>query len=55
MVQMANIAGYLQGGAITKAWWIFFPASISITLLCAAFYFVGRGLDEIVNPRLRKV
>jgi peptide/nickel transport system permease protein len=55
MVQMANIAGYLQGGAITKAWWIFFPASVSITALCAAFYFVGRGLDEIVNPRLRKI
>ncbi len=55
MVQMANISGYLTGDAITKAWWIFFPASVSITALCAAFYLVGRGLDEIVNPRLRKM
>jgi len=35
-------------------WWLFFPAGVSITLLCSAFYIVGRGLDEIVNPRLRK-
>jgi len=35
-------------------WWLFFPAGVSITLLCSAFYLVGRGLDEIVNPRLRK-
>lgn len=55
MVEMANIAGYLTGDAITQAWWLFFPASLSITALCAAFYFVGRGMDEIVNPRLRKV
>lgn len=55
MVQMADIAGYLQGPWVLKAWWLFFPASVSITALCAAFYLVGRGMDEIVNPRLRKV
>ncbi len=55
MVQMAYEAGYLTGAGITQAWWLFFPASLSITALCAAFYFVGRGLDEIVNPRLRKI
>jgi ABC-type dipeptide/oligopeptide/nickel transport system permease subunit len=30
------------------------PAGGAITLLCSAFYFLGRGLEEIVNPRLRK-
>jgi peptide/nickel transport system permease protein len=30
------------------------PAGASITLLCSAFYLVGRALDEVVNPRLRK-
>ncbi len=55
MVHMAEIGGYLRGDWVIKAWWLFFPASVSITALCAAFYFVGRGLDEIVNPRLRKV
>jgi len=54
MVEMANISGYLTGDFVVKAWWIFFPASLSITALCAAFYLVGRGMDEIVNPRLRK-
>jgi peptide/nickel transport system permease protein len=55
MVRLAEIAGYLTGDAIVQAWWIFFPAAMSITALCAAFYFVGRGMDEIVNPRLRKI
>lgn len=55
MVEMANISGYLSGIYVTQAWWLFFPAAVSITALCAAFYLVGRGMDEIVNPRLRKV
>lgn len=55
MVEQAYIGGYLNGEAVTRYWWLFFPASASITALCAAFYFVGRGMDEIVNPRLRKV
>ncbi len=55
MVEMAYTQGYLVGDAVVQYWWIFFPASVSITALCAAFYLVGRGLDEIVNPRLRKI
>lgn len=55
MVEMTYISGYLQGSEMLHAWWLFFPASLSITALCAAFYLVGRGLDEIVNPRLRKI
>ncbi len=55
MVELANIDGYLNGNAILVAPWLFFPASVSITSLCAAFYLVGRGMDEIVNPRLRKI
>lgn len=54
MVEMANISGYLVGSAVTEYWWVFWPASFSISLLCTAFYLVGRGIDEIVNPRLRK-
>ncbi len=54
MVEMANISGYLIGENVTRYWWLFWPASLSITLLCSAFYLVGRGIDEIVNPRLRK-
>lgn len=54
MVHMAEIWGALVGENIVKYWWLFWPASIAITSLCAAFYFVGRGLDEVVNPRLRR-
>lgn len=51
MIHTTSTAGYLLD---IKKWWLIFPASLSITLLSAAFYLVGRALDEIVNPRLRK-
>jgi peptide/nickel transport system permease protein len=51
MIYTTQAGGYLMD--IGK-WWLIFPASLSITLLCASFYLVGRALDEIVNPRLRK-
>jgi len=47
--------GCLAGGtSLAQYWWLWVPPGMSITLLCTAFYLVGRGLDEIVNPRLRK-
>ncbi|MFQ5878707.1 MAG: ABC transporter permease [Dehalococcoidia bacterium] len=52
MIHTAQVGGYLLGG--TQFWWLLVPAGLSITLLCAAFYLVGRGLDEVVNPRLRR-
>lgn len=52
MIHTANTGGYLLGG--TKYWWLIIPAGGSITLLCSAFYLVGRALDEVVNPRLRR-
>jgi peptide/nickel transport system permease protein len=52
MIQTAQAAGYLLNS--WKYWYLMFPAGVSITLLCAAFYLVGRALDEVVNPRLRK-
>jgi peptide/nickel transport system permease protein len=51
MIHTAESAGYLLN---PKTWWLILPAGLSITLLCAAFYLVGRALDEVVNPRLRK-
>jgi peptide/nickel transport system permease protein len=42
------------GLMINNTWWLLFPASLAITILCAAFYLTGRALDEVVNPRLRK-
>lgn len=51
MIHTAQSAGYLL--SFDEYWWLWAPAGLSITLLCAAFYLVGRGLDQAVNPRLR--
>jgi peptide/nickel transport system permease protein len=51
MIYTTSYSGYLLD--IAK-WWLIFPASLAITFLCAAFYLVGRALDEVVNPRLRR-
>lgn len=52
MIHTAEAAGYLFD--FGKYWWLWLPSGLAITLFCAAFYMVGRGLDEVVNPRLRK-
>lgn len=51
MLSAAESRGYLL--QVDRFWWLVLPASLSITLLSASFYLIGRGLDEIVNPRLR--
>jgi peptide/nickel transport system permease protein len=51
MIYTASYSGYLLD---MSKWWLIFPASLSITFLCAAFYLVGRALDEVINPRLRR-
>jgi peptide/nickel transport system permease protein len=35
-------------------WHAILPPALAIMLFCGAFYMVGRALDEVVNPRLRK-
>jgi peptide/nickel transport system permease protein len=51
MINTAQTSGYLLN---LETWWLIVPAGLAITLLCSAFYLVGRALDEVVNPRLRK-
>jgi peptide/nickel transport system permease protein len=51
MIHTANYCGYLLN---IEYWWLIIPASTAISMLCAAFYLVGRALDEVVNPKLRK-
>jgi peptide/nickel transport system permease protein len=53
MIHTTEAAGYLL--QVGQYWWLIFPASLSITLLCTSFYLVGRAMDEIVNPRLRRL
>jgi peptide/nickel transport system permease protein len=51
MINTTQFFGYLLR---FDTWWLLFPASVCISLLCAAFYLAGRALDEVVNPRLRQ-
>jgi len=52
MIQITQAAGYLLTS--WKYWYLMFPAGLSISFLCSAFYLVGRAMDAVVNPRLRK-
>ncbi|KAA3642399.1 MAG: ABC transporter permease [Chloroflexi bacterium] len=51
MIFTTQFSGYLLD---FEKWWLIYPASVAITAMCAAFYLVGRGIDEIINPRLRR-
>jgi peptide/nickel transport system permease protein len=50
MINTTQFFGYLLR---FDTWWLLLPASMAISTLCAAFYLVGRALDEVVDPRLR--
>jgi peptide/nickel transport system permease protein len=51
MINSAQNNGYLLSG--TSYWWLLFPAGMAVSFLCFAFFLVGRGMDEVINPRLR--
>ncbi len=51
MINTAQSNGYLLSG--TQYWWLLFPAGLAVTFLAFAFFIVGRGMDEVINPRLR--
>jgi peptide/nickel transport system permease protein len=52
MMNTTQYYGYLLS---FDKWWLLLPASVAISALCAGFYLAGRGLDEVVNPRLRRL
>lgn len=54
MINEAYTAGYLGGPLLARYWYLWVPPGLAITFLCSAFYLIGRGLDEVVNPRLRE-
>ncbi len=51
MIYTTQASGYIMD---LSKWYLIIPPSLAITFLCSAFYLVGRALDEVVNPRLRK-
>ncbi len=51
MINTAQSNGYLLSGI--NYWWLLFPAGLAVSFLAFAFFIVGRGMDEVINPRLR--
>jgi peptide/nickel transport system permease protein len=51
MINTAQTQGFLRSGL--DFWWLLVPAGLAVTLLAAAFFLVGRAMDEVINPRLR--
>lgn len=51
MLNTAQTQGYLRSGL--EYWWLLIPAGLAVSLLAAGFFFVGRAMDEVINPRLR--
>ncbi len=51
MLSTAQTQGYLRSGL--EYWWLLIPAGLAVSLLAAGFFFVGRAMDEVINPRLR--
>ena len=51
MINTAQVQGFLRSGF--DFWWLLVPAGLAVTLLAAAFFLVGRAMDEVINPRLR--
>lgn len=52
MINTASSQGYLLSG--TDFWWLLLPAGLAVSLLAGSFFLVGRAMDEVVNPRLRR-
>ena len=51
MLSTAQTQGYLRSGL--EFWWLLIPAGLAVSLLAAGFFFAGRAMDEVINPRLR--
>jgi peptide/nickel transport system permease protein len=45
---------FVNGAMSRNAWWYFLPAGLGILVVVLAFTAIGRTLEEIANPRLRR-
>lgn len=52
MIYTSHSQGYLLSGV--SYWWLLVPAGMAVTLVAASFFLVGRAMDEVINPRLRR-
>jgi len=46
---------FRSGALSSGAWWYVFPPGLCLVSLVLSFAFVGRALDAIFNPKLRKI
>jgi peptide/nickel transport system permease protein len=55
VVSWGNMLSTIQtsGHSLIAPWWML-PPGLAITTLSLGFYLLGRGMDEIINPRLRR-
>jgi peptide/nickel transport system permease protein len=51
--QMVNYA-YNAGAMLTGTWWWFLPPGFCITILVLGFAMLGYGIEEILNPALKR-
>lgn len=51
--QMVNYA-YAGGAMLTGKWWWFLPPGLCITILVLGFAMLGYGIEEILNPALKR-
>ncbi len=51
--QMVNLA-YNAGAMLTGKWWWFLPPGLCITILVLGFAMLGYGIEEIMNPALKR-
>lgn len=50
--QMLNVA--FSSGYLRHAWWWVVPPSLALVVLISSLYLIGRGYEELTNPRLRR-
>ncbi len=46
---------FAVGAMTTGAWWYIVPPGVCVVLVVLSFTLVGQALEEILNPRLRRV
>ncbi len=44
-----------EGALLTGSWWVFVPSGVCIALVAFALALINYAVDEVTNPRLRKI
>jgi len=44
-----------EGALLTGSWWVFIPSGLCIALVAFALALINYAVDEVTNPRLRKI